>query len=86
MPLRRSAAALALAAACCCAAAPRRSAATTLLFFNDHALARRDNVLRRVGQPGAPLSRYRDPANLTLNWAFPTVLPCQLIPINNPYR
>lgn len=50
---------------------------THLLFFNDHALAQRDNVERRVGRPQL-LSQYRDPHNLTMNWAFPSVLPCRL--------
>jgi hypothetical protein len=75
MPLLRCAVTAVLAAAACTAAAGSRS--THLLFFNDHALARRDNVQRRVGQPTL-LSKYRDPANLTMNWAFPTVLPCKL--------
>jgi hypothetical protein len=52
---------------------------THLLFFNDHALEKRDNIERRVGQPTL-LSRYVDPGNLTMNWAFPSVLPCQLSP------
>ena len=50
---------------------------THLLFFNDHALESRQNLERRQGQPQL-LSVYTDPHNLTMNWAFPTVLPCGL--------
>jgi len=72
---------MALPALLCAAAVPAIPSPTpnrtTLLFFNDHALSQRDNVERRVGTPRL-LSEYVDPNNLTMNWAFPTVLPCEL--------
>ena len=46
---------------------------TTILFFDDQLLNRRENVVRRVGQPRlVPESVYRDPLANT-HWGYPTV-------------
>jgi len=47
---------------------------TTLLFFDDHHLAARENVVRRVGRPQIiPESVWRDEPRLNPAWGYPSV-------------